>query len=244
MHKSNTWKKLLTLSIVITSLFTLSESLCAQVTIGSRLPAKSGALLDLKENDELGANSSRGLLLPRVNLQSLQLLSPENAQLTDDESHTALVVYNLVRNIEKDLCPGVYIWSGNQWMKVGDRGCLCEYTFVGADSGTRYLYCKDFSDIAINAQNVCSTKAIDNKRYKYSLLKSEDYLNIWDKKSSDTPPSEFSDGSILLDHNTWVTKGLKSASKTEIVGVGFSFPGGPAIGGYIEGNSTIKCARD
>lgn len=244
MHKSNILKKLLTILIVSVSLIALSEKLSAQVTIGSRIPAKTGALLDLKESNEIGSNSVRGLLLPRVNLQKIKQLAPENGDYTDKESHTGLVVYNLVRNIEEDLCPGVYIWSGDQWIKVGNNGCLCEYTFVGADSATRYLYCKDFSDIAINAQNVCSTKAIDNKKYNYSLLKVEDYLNIWDKKSNDNPPSEFADGTILLDHKTWVTKGTKDADKTQVVGIGFSFPGGPAIGGYIDESSTIKCVRD
>lgn len=48
-------------------------SLKGQVTIGSVQKARDGALLDLRENDNLDANSSRGLALPRVILDSLTI---------------------------------------------------------------------------------------------------------------------------------------------------------------------------
>lgn len=243
MHKSNALRKLL-MTFTVSILLTYSQNFMAQITIGSdRLP-RVGALLDLKENNDLNANSTKGLLLPRVNLQRLTTLVPEKATFSGDEAHTALTVYNLKRSVAEDLCPGVYTWSGSTWIKLGGKKCLCEYTFVRDDNQHRYIYCKDFKDITINAFNVCPSNATNNNDYNYSLIKSEDFLQLWNKKSEEKPESSFDDDTYFINHNTWVTKAFKKDNEPKVLGVGFSFPGGPAIGGYIEGSSTIKCQRN
>lgn len=92
----------------------------SQVTIGSDYPPKSGALLDLKENDNIGANSIKGLLLPRVELTANNVLTIATGTGADLE-HTGALVFNL-KKIEIDaatrLCPGVHIWDGSKWQPL------------------------------------------------------------------------------------------------------------------------------
>ena len=58
------------LFVELSSLYTIKS----QVTIGSASPPNKGTLLDMKENDNIGANSTKGLLLPRVELAANNIL--------------------------------------------------------------------------------------------------------------------------------------------------------------------------
>lgn len=85
-------------------------SLCeinAQITIGSSIKPKPGALLDLKQDENQGKNSSKGLLLPRVSLTSINQLYPmfkddleynnpaTGKKVIEDQLHISLIVYNI-----------------------------------------------------------------------------------------------------------------------------------------------------
>lgn len=80
----------------------------AQVTIGSGISPDENALLDLKEDDD--GNSTKGLLLPRVQLSDISSPSP----LT--EHREGMFVYNIERNgtVER----GLYYNTGERWEKV------------------------------------------------------------------------------------------------------------------------------
>ncbi|MDR2949755.1 MAG: hypothetical protein LBV71_11160 [Prevotella sp.] len=99
-------------------------SIYSQVTIGSDSPPRPGALLELKINENDRANANKGILLPRVNLKVKNQLYPmfdENDQTyTDSEKkiHTGLMVYNMTNSLLEDLCPGPYIWDGNNWDRL------------------------------------------------------------------------------------------------------------------------------
>lgn len=94
----------------------------AQVTIGSSSQPALGALLDLKEENSFsgGATSTRGLGLPRVELQGLTKLqmgstAPELSG-TDLNKHIGLVVFN---TSETDpFCKGLYVWNGATWQRL------------------------------------------------------------------------------------------------------------------------------
>ncbi|MDH6305419.1 hypothetical protein M2463_002295 [Parabacteroides sp. PH5-13] len=96
----------------------------AQVTIGSGSEPSEATLLHLKENNNIGENSSAGLLLPRVYLENkLQLYpmfksSDYDYNQTQKTVHAGLIVYNLTDDSTKDLCPGPYVWNGNQWDRL------------------------------------------------------------------------------------------------------------------------------
>jgi hypothetical protein len=101
-----------------TLLLCASFSTKAQVTVGSQTEPAAGALLDLKNLATPGTNNSsadKGLLLPRVNLQSQTSLLPMSG---DPSTHVGLTVYN-VNPAAANLSVGQYIWNGTKWEKSG-----------------------------------------------------------------------------------------------------------------------------
>lgn len=84
----------------------------AQVTIGSNIEPNKGTILDLKEKNGVGVNSTKGLALPRVQLTTLSSLDDIDTDL-DKNAHIGLTIY--VPNEFEDNCPGVYVWNGTIW---------------------------------------------------------------------------------------------------------------------------------
>lgn len=120
-------KNILILGLLALSMLPILQ-IRAQVTIGSTLPPRKGALLDIKGNiasDPLNLTDStaaRGLLLPRVELVDINLLTPmltpAGAANTDSmKLHTGLTVYNMTEN--DVFSSGLYVWTGTAWMKMG-----------------------------------------------------------------------------------------------------------------------------
>ncbi len=98
-------------------------SIYSQITIGSNLSPNSGALLDLKESNNIGANSSKGLTFPRVSLERPDILAPcVTGDLTTDvkNAHIGLCVYNVTFNKELGLCPGFHVWDGMKWDRIAE----------------------------------------------------------------------------------------------------------------------------
>lgn len=80
----------------------------AQVTIGGKEKAEEGALLDIKEN--ANGTSTKGLLLPRVALVSIDLPNPL-------PNHIAgMTLYNTssINNVQ----PGYYYNDGSKWLRL------------------------------------------------------------------------------------------------------------------------------
>lgn len=113
-QKRKIW--LLGMFILTATVFTTE----AQVTIGSSYPPVAGALLDLKEENVLGANSKKGLLMPRVTLTIVDDLNDvlNSGQMTGSykTDHVGLAVYN-ISDVEP-FCPGLYVWNEVQWVRL------------------------------------------------------------------------------------------------------------------------------
>lgn len=94
----------------------LLPSVNAQVTVGSNVPPRKGTLLDLKENNNTNKNfnSRKGLGLPRVELESLTILTVDNTIYGDN--YVGMTVYNITNNDE--LSEGTYCWFGNTWKQI------------------------------------------------------------------------------------------------------------------------------
>lgn len=94
----------------------------AQVTIGSSNPPVNGSILDLKQENQTGANSKKGLGLPRVSLEGISRLDPcvktADLQPGDNEEHIGLIVYNTKLDMTEGLCPGLYVWDGDKWIRL------------------------------------------------------------------------------------------------------------------------------
>lgn len=102
----------------IAALFFCTIEAQAQVSIGSDIAPIEGALLDLKEH--LDGSSGKGLMMPRVYLESPTSLQPIISKSASDyekqkDLHKGLTVYNL--NQTDRLAIGEYYWDGNRWLK-------------------------------------------------------------------------------------------------------------------------------
>lgn len=87
----------------------------AQVTIGSDKAPVHGALLQLKQNDNVDeANSVLGMMLPRLQLTAHNLDSIDTAPSDTPNMYTGLTVWN-VRGVG-DICKGVQVWDGERWV--------------------------------------------------------------------------------------------------------------------------------
>lgn len=103
-------------------IFICVTSLSGQVTIGSAKPPMVGALLDIKEQNGVGPNSSKGLLMPRVFLNNeSELATSLDATAVsgslDASQHIGLSVYNINNCITRG--KGFYVWDGLNWVFLG-----------------------------------------------------------------------------------------------------------------------------
>lgn len=89
-----------------------SWTLQAQVTIGSNIEPDADALLDLKNTANPEA-STKGLLLPRVELNSTELASPLTAHVK------GMAVYNTTT--KNNVSPGYYFNDGAKWIRIADE---------------------------------------------------------------------------------------------------------------------------
>lgn len=110
MTKINYWSLLLLLLL-------FSITLKAQVTIGSDHVPNQGTILDLKSEEN--GSSTKGLLLPRVNLTKRLTLEDIASGVADTQrlEHTGLTVYNV--NPNAPFCPGVFLWNSASWIRLG-----------------------------------------------------------------------------------------------------------------------------
>lgn len=128
-------KKILIKCTLFCTAFFLSSQLKSQVTIGLNEAPISGALLQLKDNSNTTGtdyNANKGMLMPRLSINVLQLpigsLDIKNTLTSGTNSspgiwspndHIGLVVYNTNTNITAGICPGLYVWKGNEWENLG-----------------------------------------------------------------------------------------------------------------------------
>ncbi|GEM_PF-1021624 len=104
LNVSNQLQRILLLMMLL-SVTLLIE---AQVTIGSYEAPDSEALLDLKETEN--GSSQKGLLMPRVALNSTKLSNPLGKHVK------GMIVYNTAT--KGDVTPGLYFNDGNQWIRA------------------------------------------------------------------------------------------------------------------------------
>lgn len=134
----------------------------AQVTIGSGIQANIGSLLDLKERmpDEANANANRGLLLPRVLLNTATdfdaiIASPTQEEIT---AHTGLTVYNMGN---ANLCSGIYVWNGSEWGRL-PQPCMIPVNCASAEVNGTYRV----GEVMTEANNITLTIEVPKEAAK------------------------------------------------------------------------------
>lgn len=145
-------------------LLLISQISLAQVTIGENEPPVNGALLQLKNktNSNNITNADKGLQLPRVSLLSRTLegtydnLSKTISNATgtwDKNQHEGLMVYNISES-GKDICPGIYVWNGDEWVKIGND---CTNMFFDLSSKDKLSFLSGLNGSTITPQHLTAT---------------------------------------------------------------------------------------
>ncbi len=144
-------------NLVLACFSILLGSMHAQITIGTSVEPNTGALLDLKQDTNLGANSKKGLALPRVELKGKNTMEMGSLTIPNDQysDHIGLLLYNtatlegdlLAPTREDMLCPGVHIWTGTTWMPLPPypgSGNMCDGSAEGSigisDNKIKYVF--------------------------------------------------------------------------------------------------------
>lgn len=166
-----------------------------QVTIGVSEEANTGAILDLKEEQKSngGANSIRGLLLPRVDLTDPNALFPMftgDASYTgakkkvQDSLHVGLTVYNLNKCMHSG--PGVYVWSGTAWRKMGTTNYSLQMSF---DSKFIDLPSGKDARVPMIAQPLMATWSLGTLDYKLENEFGDNITFSWSNRLPTSPIS-------------------------------------------------------
>lgn len=183
-HRNGAIFKILILLIAILS---ISMALPAQVTVGTNEEPLSGALLQLKDKDNVTdstLNARKGLALPRVTLSEKKelypmfLADPDNPasgpstdytanKLTLDKAHTGLIVYNLVEDDDKELCQGLNQWDGEQWNCFQSKMGNAIATLGNCDSLKFFGIYKN--DVSLNAGNYMTIPLHVTKAGAYTI---------------------------------------------------------------------------
>ncbi|MBK5720660.1 hypothetical protein JGH11_07225 [Dysgonomonas sp. Marseille-P4677] len=139
--------------LCILSALLLSFNLYAQVTIGSGEPPVEHAILQIKDIDNAPIGDVNvkhgGLILPRVqllkkhhllpfvNISDTLTSSPEypEYQNTKKPAHRGMIVYNMQKVDDEDLCQGLNQWDGEKW--------ICFQQQIGSAVAT--INCNDIS---------------------------------------------------------------------------------------------------
>lgn len=181
--------------LLLIAIFCTSLTTNAQVTIGSGEPSVDGALLQLKDKENIvdgTANAFKGLALPRVNLSLKNQLfpmflkdssNPASGPSDDyvankasiDLMHTGLIVYNLVEDEDKELCLGLNQWDGEKWNcfekklgnAVAELGSCDSLTFAGIYQ----------NEISLDASNYMTIPLHITKAGAYTLTAMPDPSN-------------------------------------------------------------------
>ncbi|MDR0750508.1 MAG: hypothetical protein LBF62_13195 [Tannerellaceae bacterium] len=117
----NNFKSMLKILSVLLLIACSGFRLEAQMTIGHGTVPAEAALLQIKDREPAPGTAgvtagTGGLLLPRVELNSLTDFSLPVSLTTDEQKdHAGLLVYNVKTNGNPSLAKGIYQWSGEKW---------------------------------------------------------------------------------------------------------------------------------
>lgn len=210
--------KQILLLIAVCLLFSLSSY--SQVTIGSDNMPSAGSLLDLKENNNSGANALKGLGMPRVILTNLKPANPTQlaASLGDKgnwslEEHIGLLIYN----VKQDMCAlepifeGLHVWDGAQWQLLNNNAKSSDvHIFNDPRDGEIYTY-RRFGDAGIwMTQHMRAVKYSDGTP-----------VAVYEGSNLPNPPDKGMYAYPLAGHPNW---NVKPARWRKEYGVFYNYP--------------------
>lgn len=189
--------------ILLVAILSINMTLPAQVTIGTNEEPLSGALLQLKDKNNVPDstfNARKGLALPRVTLSEKKelypmfLADPDNPasgpnsgyatnKLALDKTHTGLIVYNLVEDDDRELCAGLNQWDGEQWNcfehkmgnAIGHIVSCDDFKIFGHYKSPDAYPAAPGDDVALDASNFITIKLEITKPGAYAITVVPEY---------------------------------------------------------------------
>lgn len=128
--------------IVLLLTSSIANQVAAQVTIGSVITPQEGSLLELREYEtkQDGTTSTKGLLLPRVELTSYRDLKDIGVTETDLRPQIGMLVYHTSTENCNYIPHGVYLWTGEEWTSVqGKSSATIGTTKKGVEEPNSYI---------------------------------------------------------------------------------------------------------
>lgn len=162
---------------IISCLFLLfSFNTLAQVGIGNTNP-NNDALLEIGD----ATTTTKGLLLPRVNLVNTSNFAPMTAHVQ------GMVVYN--KNTAGDVTPGYYYNDGSQWVRIASASVPSnDWTLTGnagTTAGTNFLGTTDDVSLRIRTNNTDRFDFSTNGRLRsYNNGSANEPTYSWNASSS------------------------------------------------------------
>jgi hypothetical protein len=131
-------------------------SFAQQVSIGSQDIPAPGVILKVNNISEVSggeANSTGGLLLPRVALVDLESLEGiSSSDQFDSKVYTGMIVYNVTEKLGK----GLYVWDGTRWASITGSQKKVEIVFDSANVIVHPLKTKMTLKVSTNTEEVLS----------------------------------------------------------------------------------------
>jgi len=127
--------------LLILALLTLANILGhSQVSIGINEAPVDGALLQLKNIPNVidgSANSTKGMMLPRVQLTSMETLSPiaDDTDVSLRELYKGTIVWSVGSYCYNNelIFPGILLWNGDNWSSLVDNKSLNNNVWTTTD---------------------------------------------------------------------------------------------------------------
>ncbi|MDR0371667.1 MAG: hypothetical protein LBH80_07455 [Prevotellaceae bacterium] len=214
--------------LLLVAIFTAGATY-AQVSIGTAEAPVSGALLQLKEMEQVedgSLNAYKGLLLPRVALSDKNELYPMFLADPDDptsgpnddyaankdvldNTHIGLVVYNLTDDESKGLTPGLNQWNGEQWdcfqHKIGNAvghivSCNDFRIFGNYKSPDAYPSNPLSGEVPLNASNYITIRIEVTKPGEYVITVTPEYASA---QNGETNGYFFTGNGIFLEKGVY-----------------------------------------
>lgn len=165
-------RKYLSSVLYLLFIFSISQGY-AQVTVGSAVEPRKGALLDIKQENttENEPNAAGGIGLPRV-----ALVSPVILTIDEDirkSNYVGITVYNITDN--DDIKEGIYSWDGTRWKlcisvdDYGMEGQLLNSNGNGTFDWSNFVF-PEYSFHKPTQISVFDSKKATDKSYSYTAL--------------------------------------------------------------------------
>ncbi len=135
---------------------------------------KNRGVLDIKENTSVApaANSTKGILFPKVALQGPTILQPLFPAGTPTRTDSLTTIGMMVYNVNEAIMPngaGLYIWDGSEWLPLTASSGTAAFTITDCSNiGITGIYAK--GSLLTSANNYITLTLSVQKKGLYDIM--------------------------------------------------------------------------